>query len=146
MKTTPTTDFTKKVTQLYQLKQRAGAWTSEISGNILTHEGLSLNFGQWQNMIWKSTSNTLLTSTVITCQLSENHQNEQGMLPCPGCNPNGFESYSDYLRECELHKWMVVKVNIPPFLTWRVIWKLMKDKLIIRMIDLLFLTGSVNII
>lgn len=79
MKTTPTTDFTKKVTQLYQLKQRAGAWTSEISGNIPTHEGLSLNFGQWQNMIWKSTSNTLFTSTVITCQLSENHQNEQGM-------------------------------------------------------------------
>lgn len=34
--------------------------------------------------------------TVIPCQLSEDHQNQVGMLRCPECNPNDFDSYSDY--------------------------------------------------
>lgn len=38
--------------------------------------------------------------TVIPCQLSEDHQNQVGMLRCPECNPNDFDAYSEYLLDC----------------------------------------------
>lgn len=69
-------------------------------GTIPTHEGLSLKFGQWQHMIGRLDEIhfqlPIDIETVIPCQLSEDHQNQVGMLRCPECNPNDFDAYSDY--------------------------------------------------